>query len=96
VSTTRVRSALIAALVPMVVACFAAQPAPAQLSVPPPPIKSYPGDPGTPGDPASWRTPEFLRDNGMLSIGAEFAYAAGYSGADMNYGDSSVTLTVMR
>jgi autotransporter-associated beta strand protein len=86
VFTTRVKSALIVALVPMVVACVAAQPAPAQLSVPPPPIKSYAGDPGRPGDPASWRTPEFTRDNGMVSIGAEFAYAAGYSGTGMNIG----------
>jgi autotransporter-associated beta strand protein len=86
VFTKRVKSALIAALVPMVVACAAAQPARAQLSVPPPPVQSYAGDPGTPGDPASWRTPEFLRDNGMVSIGAEFAYAAGYSGTGMNIG----------
>ena len=84
--TKRVKSARIVALVPMVVACVAAQPAQAQLSEPPPPIGSYAGDPGRPGDPASWRTPEFLRDNGMLSIGAEFAYAAGYSGAGMNIG----------
>jgi len=82
----RVKSALIVALVPMAVACVAAQPAPAQLSVPPPPIQSYAGDPGRPGDPASWRTPEFTRDNGMVSIGAEFAYAAGYSGTGMNIG----------
>ena len=67
-------------------ACVVAQPALAQLSVPPPPIQSYAGDPGRLGDPASWRTPEFLRDNGMLSIGAEFAYAAGYSGTGMNIG----------
>ena len=38
------------------------------------------------GNPASWRTPEFLRDNGMLSIGAEFAYAAGYAGQGENIG----------
>jgi autotransporter-associated beta strand protein len=86
VLTRRVKAALIGGLVPMVVAGVAAQPAPAQLSVPPPPIESYAGDPGTPGDPASWRTPEFLRDNGMLSIGAEFAYASGYSGTGMNIG----------
>jgi autotransporter-associated beta strand protein len=86
VFTKRVKFALIAALVPIAAACVAAQPAAAQLSVPPPPIRSYAGDPGSPGDPASWRTPEFLRDNGMLSIGAEFAYAAGYSGTGMNIG----------
>jgi hypothetical protein len=45
----------------------------AQLSTPPPPITTYAGDPGRSGDPASWRTPEFLRDNEMLSVGAEFA-----------------------
>ena len=58
----------------------------AGLSEPPPPIESYVGDPGHLGDPASWRTPEFLRDNGMVSIGAEFAYAAGYSGTGENIG----------
>jgi subtilase-type serine protease len=58
----------------------------AQLSVPPAAIQSYEGDPGRLGDPASWRTPEFLRDNGMLSLGAEFAYAAGYSGTSTNIG----------
>ncbi|MDA0159011.1 S8 family serine peptidase [Solirubrobacter ginsenosidimutans] len=63
-----------------------AQSAHAQLSAPPPAIQSYAGDPGKVGDPASWRTPEFLRDNGMLSIGAEFAYAAGYAGGGMNIG----------
>ena len=58
----------------------------AQLSTPPAPIKSYAGDPGKLGDPASWRTPEFLRDNGMLSISAEFAYAAGYAGQGQSVG----------
>jgi autotransporter-associated beta strand protein len=86
VLTKRARAGLSAALVPMVVACVAAQPAAAQLSVPPPAVETYAGDPGTPGNPASWRTPEFLRDNGMLSLGAEFAYAAGYSGTGMNIG----------
>jgi subtilase-type serine protease len=70
----------------MVGGSVAAQPATAQLSAPPPPIQSYPGDPGERGDPASWRTPEFLRDNGMLSLAAEYAYAAGYSGTGMNIG----------
>ncbi len=74
---------LIAASTAMAVSWVAAQPALAQL---PAPIESYPEDPGRLGDPASWRTPEFLRDNGMVSIGAEFAYAAGYSGAGMNIG----------
>ncbi len=73
---------LIAALV--VMGCLAGTSAAAPLS--PAPITTYPGDPGTVGDPASWRTPEFLRDNGMISIGAEFAYSAGYSGTGMNIG----------
>ncbi|HEY7484817.1 MAG TPA: S8 family serine peptidase [Streptosporangiaceae bacterium] len=50
------------------------------------PPESYVGDPGRLGDPASWRTPEFNRDSGLVSIGAEFAYAAGYAGAGMNIG----------
>jgi autotransporter-associated beta strand protein len=77
---------LIAALTALTVPLVATPPAMAQLSKPPPPIESYEGDPGRLGDPASWRTPEFLRDNGMVSIGAEFAYAAGYAGAGMNIG----------
>ena len=89
-TTKRVKASLLA--VPVVLACVAAQPAPAQLSVRPPPIETYAGDPGRVGDPASWRTPEFLRDNGMLSIAAEFAYAKGYAGQGMNVGmvDSGV------
>jgi autotransporter-associated beta strand protein len=87
VSTTKhVKTARIAALTSMVVALgVVAQPAMAQSSEPPP-IKSYVGDPGRLGDPASWRTPEFNRDTGLVSIGAEFAYAAGYAGAGMNIG----------
>jgi autotransporter-associated beta strand protein len=81
-----VKTALLAALTSTAMTCVAAQPAPAQLSAPPPPIKSYAGDPGRLDDPASWRTPEFLRDNGMLSIGAEFAYSAGYAGQGTNIG----------
>src|SRR3954453_9612141 len=85
----RVRTSLTAGVA---LACLTAAPASSQLSVAPPPIKSYDGDPGRLGNPASWRTPEFLRDNGMLSIGAEFAYAAGYAGQGMNVGivDSGV------
>jgi len=49
-------------------------------------ITSYPGDPGTIGDPASWRTPEFLRSYGLSSMGAEFAYAAGYAGEGIRIG----------
>src|SRR3954466_13436839 len=77
----RVGTALLVAL-PL----LAAKPAHAQLSVPPAPITTYVGDPGRVGDPASWRTPEFLQDNGMLSISAEFAYAAGYAGQGENIG----------
>jgi subtilase-type serine protease len=82
-TTKRMKTALSVALTATMIACV---PALAQLSVPPPQIQSYEGDPGTLGDPASWRTPEFLRDNGMISIGAEFAYAAGYAGTGMNIG----------
>lgn len=49
-------------------------------------ITTYAGDPGTLGNPASWRTAEFKRDWGLLSIGAEFAYAAGFSGAGIKVG----------
>ena len=86
-STVRVKAALAAALVPMAMAGLAARirrwrscPCRRRRSSPTWEI------PGTLGNPASWRTPEFLRDNGMLSIGAEFAYAAGYAGAGMNIG----------
>lgn len=49
-------------------------------------VQINPGDPGTAGDPASWRTAEFNKDWGLGSIGAEFAYAAGYSGAGVRIG----------
>lgn len=83
---------LIAAPAAILLAAFAAQQAPAQLSEPSAPIQTYAGDPGRPGDPASWRTAEFNRDVGMVSIGAEYAYAAGYGGAGMSIGvvDSGV------
>src|SRR5262245_37538100 len=79
------KPALIVAMAPVVVLGLAAQPAQAQSSTPPP-ITSYPGDPGLPGDPASWRTPEFQADNGLVTIGAEYAYAAGFAGGGMNIG----------
>ncbi|MFB7570707.1 S8 family serine peptidase [Streptomyces sp. NPDC056165] len=90
-NTKRVKPALITALIPIVVLGVAAQPAMGQVPVPPP-IKTYEGDPGRLGDAASWRTPEFNRDAGLASMGAEFAYAAGYSGTGMNIGvvDSGV------
>jgi autotransporter-associated beta strand protein len=81
----RVKTVLIAGLTPIAVLGVVPQPAMAQSSLPPP-IESYEGDPGRLGDPASWRTPEFNRDIGLVSIGAEFAYAAGYAGAGMNIG----------
>ena len=62
----------------VLLACFAAQPALA--------IVTYPGDPGTLGNPGSWRTAEFNRDWGLLSMGAEFAYARGYSGDGIRVG----------
>src|ERR1044072_6512456 len=76
----RVRTALASM---MVVSCVVAQPA---IASEPPPIKSYAGDPGRLGEQASWGTPEFNRDSGLVSIGAELAYAAGYAGAGMNIG----------
>jgi autotransporter-associated beta strand protein len=87
-ANTRAKASLLGALGALALAGTAE----AQLSTAPLPITTYAGDPGRAGDPASWRTPEFLRDNGMLSIGAEFAYAAGYAGAGMNIGvvDSGV------
>jgi outer membrane autotransporter protein len=44
------------------------------------------------GDPASWRTEEFNADWGKAAIGAEYAYALGYSGAGVKVGvlDSGV------
>lgn len=50
-------------------------------------ITTYAGDPGMLGNPASWRTAEFNRDWGLLSIGAEFAYARGFSGAGIKIGE---------
>jgi autotransporter-associated beta strand protein len=82
----RMKTALIAALTSIVLPCVVAQPALARSAKPRPPIKSYVGDPGRLGDPASWRTPEFNRDAGLVSIGAEFAYADGYAGGGMNIG----------
>ena len=80
--SSRLTKSLFAAL--MVSAYLAGGSAAAPLQ--PSPVTTYPGDPGAAGAPATWRTPEFVRDNGMISIGAEFAYAAGYSGTGMNIG----------
>ncbi len=69
----------------LVVSCFGSQYALA-ASISYAPITSYVGDPGKVGDPASWRTPEFLRDWGMRAIGAEYAYAAGVAGSGVAVG----------
>ncbi|MBC8054945.1 MAG: autotransporter domain-containing protein, partial [Rhizobiales bacterium] len=62
----------------LLLTCFASQQALA--------IDTYPGDPGTLGVPESWRTAEFLRDWGLRAIGAEYAYARGFSGAGVLVG----------
>ena len=49
-------------------------------------LDTYVGDPGVLGDPASWRTPEFNRDWGLLAIGAEYAYARGFAGGSVRIG----------
>lgn len=72
------RTANLGRLSLLMLACLAAQQAQA--------INTYPGDPGTLGNPSSWRSNEFKRDWGLLSIGAEYAYAAGYSGAGIKVG----------
>ncbi|MQY08237.1 S8 family serine peptidase [Actinomadura macrotermitis] len=85
-TTKRVQTARLVALTSLgMLPCVVAQSAMAQ-PVRPTPITSYPGDPGRPGDPASWRTPEFDRDSGLVTIGAEFAYAGGYTGGGQNIG----------
>jgi autotransporter-associated beta strand protein len=67
-----------APLVLALLACFASPHAAA--------LETYPGDPGLLGRPESWRTDEFLRDWGLRAIGAEFAYARGFSGAGVPVG----------
>ena len=94
VSTTpkRWKKTRLAEAIPFVLGCLASQYAIAQLTPPPPPISTYAGDPGLPGNPASWRTAEFNRDIGMISLGLDDAYAAGFAGQGMNVGlvDSGV------
>jgi subtilase-type serine protease len=75
----------ISRLAALVVGCYGTVTALA-TPITPPAITSYAGDPGTLGDPASWRTPEFLRDWGMRAIGAEYAYAAGFAGGGVSVG----------
>ena len=76
----------LATLVPLLLGMAASGDALAQLIPGPAPILTYAGDPGQRGLPATWRTPEFLRDWGMRVVGAEFAYAAGFAGQGMNIG----------
>ena len=80
------RKTRVAAMMPAILGCLASQYAIGQLSPAPVPIATYAGDPGAAGNPASWRTPEFLRDWGMRAVGAEFAYAAGYAASGTNIG----------
>nr|WP_082728369.1 autotransporter domain-containing protein [Burkholderia mayonis] len=71
-------------LVPVVVAAaaaVAARPGWAQTA----PVAPY-QDPGRRGDPASWRTPEFTNAWGLGAMHAEYAYAAGYTGANVSIG----------
>jgi len=72
----RLKKTRLAELIPVILGCVASQYAIAQLTPGPAPINSYAGDPGVAGDTASWRTAEFLRDNGMRALGADNAYAA--------------------
>jgi len=48
--------------------------------------QAYPGDPGLIGDPASWRTKEFLADWGLGAMKTEYAYAAGFTGKGVKLG----------
>lgn len=48
--------------------------------------QAYPGDPGMIGDPASWRTKEFLADWGLGAMKTEYAYAAGFTGKGVKLG----------
>lgn len=78
--TLRIRRA---ACAPLALAAWAALTTPSAFAFA---MTTYPGDPGMLGDASSWRTPEFLRDWGLQSVGAEFAYAAGYSGLGIRVG----------
>lgn len=48
--------------------------------------QAYPGDPGMIGNPASWRTKEFLADWGLGAMKTEYAYAAGFTGKGVKLG----------
>ncbi|KVE31729.1 autotransporter domain-containing protein [Burkholderia sp. TSV86] len=43
-------------------------------------------EPGKLGDPASWRTPEFISEWGLGAMHAEYAYAAGFTGKNISIG----------
>lgn len=88
----RLRKTRLAEVIPLILGCVGSPYALAQLTPPPPPISTYAGDPGLPGNAASWRTAEFQRDVGMASVSAEYAYAAGFAGQGVNVGlvDSGV------
>src|SRR5258708_15544970 len=81
---TRIAASLVAALAGLAAAPYTF--GDTLVPVVPPPISSYPGDPGKLGDPASWRTAEFLRDWGLRALGAEYAYATGFAGQNTNVG----------
>src|SRR6266498_3053940 len=72
--------ALIAALTSMATLGVAAQPAMAQV-----PLKTYEGDPGRLGDPASWRTPEFNRNIGLVDSGFFAGHVREHGSFDTNY-----------
>lgn len=82
----RLKKTRLSAMMPVILGCFASQHAIADVPIVPPPVASYPGDPGTLGTPASWRTAEYLRDWGLTSISADYAYAAGFAGQGQNIG----------
>ncbi|OMT59682.1 peptidase S8 [Burkholderia pseudomallei] len=69
---------LLAPVVVAAAAAVAARPGWAQAAPSP--------DPGRRGDPASWRTPEFTNAWGLGAMHAEYAYAAGYTGANVAIG----------
>lgn len=52
-------------------------------------------DAGDPGDPATWRTPEFNAQWGLATIHAEYAYMLGYDGSGIKVGvvDSGLDIT---
>ena len=82
----RLKKTRLFTMMPVILSCFAAQYAIADVPIVPPPVTSYPGDPGKLGNPTSWRTAEYLRDWGLTSISADYAYASGFAGQGQNIG----------